>query len=153
MSKEDYEPIESLFGPNGIIGRWESECDVESAEVAKRYIRRIGERYVFIFLNQSKNLVGNKPYIFSLRKRENDRLHASEARFQGYEEVKPYIVDDEEDFFPTRNIRNETYSSATITKNNIRSRSPMALPRPSQSRLHEERERGRSISPSRYILN
>ena len=65
--------------------------------------------------------------IFSLRKRENDRLHASEARFQGYEEVKPYIVDDEEDFFPTRNNRNETYSSATITKHNIRSRSPMAL--------------------------
>ena len=44
LSKEDYEPIGSLFGPNGIIEKWESECDVESAEVAKRYIRRISER-------------------------------------------------------------------------------------------------------------
>ena len=86
-----------------------------------------------------------------MRKRQVDELNSNEARFQGYEEVKPYIVDDEEDFFPTRNIQidDTDYACATITKSNIRSRSPMALPRPSQSRLHEERERGRSISPSR----
>ena len=44
LSKEDYEPVGSLFGLDGFIGKWESECDTESAEVAKRYIRRISER-------------------------------------------------------------------------------------------------------------
>ena len=44
LDKDDYEPINSLFGPNGIIEKWEGEIDVQMAEIAKRYVRSIGQR-------------------------------------------------------------------------------------------------------------
>lgn len=145
LSKEDYESSFSLFGENGVLRQYTIDeiPGYEELEIAKRYNRRLGER---------------------MNKRE---IEQQKAQFEGFEEVKPYIVDDEEDYFSKRahRVRENTMAddyvasnhvrtdnneplNHTITKN-LRSRSPIALPRPSQSRLHEERERGRSISPSR----
>ena len=42
LNKDDYEP--GLFGPNEIIEKWEGEIDVQMAEIAKRYVRSIGQR-------------------------------------------------------------------------------------------------------------
>ena len=44
LNKDDYEPVSSLFGRNGIIEKWEGEIDVQMAEIAKRYVRSIGQR-------------------------------------------------------------------------------------------------------------
>ena len=94
----------------------------EEFEVAKRYVRNLAQRV------QKKALKEQQP------------------AFDEYATIEPLTVPPES-FTPV--IQRKLEVRARSPENDNRSRSPIALPRPSQARLRDERER--SVSPTRLV--
>ena len=122
---EDYEELDK--NPWGAMFKYLHYAEKESSqkttyadfEVAKRYVRNVAQRI------------------------QKKALKAQQPAFDEYATIEPLTI--QESFTPVIQRKREVRAKSPETDN--RSRSPIALPRPSQARLRDERER--SISPTR----
>lgn len=126
LPDEDFEELDR--NPWGAMFKYLHYAEKESSqkttyaefEVAKRYVRNVAQRV------------------------QKKALKAQQPAFDEYATIEPLTMPPES-FTPV--IQRKLEVRARSPENNNRSRSPIALPRPSQARLRDERER--SVSPTR----